>query len=207
MSRKSKLIGTEVNGFLVLDSYHKQSPTGKSSHTRYTVKCLSCGAVSDKESTNVLNGNAVCDCSKKVRPHAIQNKRLYNVYSMMKKRCYNEKDERYARYGGRGISICDEWLNSYDAFAEWALANGYDKGLTIDRVDNDGDYCPENCRWATAVQQQNNKSNNHRIEYGGRTMTAAEWGRVTGINPITIIKRVRRGWSAGEALGFITRVS
>lgn len=205
MSRKSKLIGTELNGFMVLDSYRKPSETGKSYHTQYVVRCILCGLVSENDSTNVLKGTAVCDCSKKVKPHTIQNKRLYNVYLLMKKRCYNPRDKRYSKYGGRGIRICDEWLDSYDSFAEWSLSNGYQEGLTIDRKDNDGDYSPSNCRWATAIQQQNNKSNNHRIEYDGKTMTAAEWGMATGIDPITIIKRLRRGWSAGEALGFVSK--
>lgn len=86
-----------------------------------------------------------------------QQPRLYRIWQGMKSRCYYTKNKCYDSYGGRGISICDEWLRSFNAFAEWALANGYRDNLSIDRIDVNGNYCHENCRWITMAEQQKNK--------------------------------------------------
>lgn len=91
-----------------------------------------------------------------------RNNRLYRIYYGMKTRCYNPNESTYHRYGGRGILICNEWLNSFEAFQEWALSHGYKNNLSIDRINNDGNYEPSNCRWATAKEQANNRSINKK---------------------------------------------
>ena len=113
--------------------------------------------------THILTYGKVtsCGCLRKERGmhyvHGGSHTRLYRIWKGMKNRCYNPKQTGYERYGGRGITICEEWLNNYDAFRTWAVASGYQDHLTIDRVDNDKGYSPDNCRWATYSEQIHNR--------------------------------------------------
>lgn len=116
--------------------------------------------------------------------------RLYNIWKCMNLRCEDGSRDYYDRYGGRGISVCDEWRD-FAKFSAWSYANGYDDGLTIDRIDNNGDYRPENCRWATPQQQALNTSKNVRIRIGDKEQTAVEWADETGISQYTIYYWVR----------------
>ena len=109
----------------------------------------------------------------------------------MKGRCYRKSMKRYERYGGRGISVCPEWKDSFETFKEWALSNGYSENLTLDRIDNNGDYCPSNCRWITNKEQQSNKSDNHLITYNGRTQTITQWAEELGMSGKSFEKRIR----------------
>lgn len=104
--------------------------------------------------------------------------RIYRIWRAMRHRCYNKNDTHYSIYGGRGIKVCQEWKDNFSIFKEWALNNGYQDDLTIDRIDSNGDYCPENCRWATYEQQANNTSKNKYIEYKGEIHTLSEWCKI-----------------------------
>lgn len=104
----------------------------------------------------------------------------------MKRRCDSESSENYTYYGGRGISYCEKW-NSFENFQKWALSNGYREDLTLDRIDNDGNYEPSNCRWATLKMQGNNKRNNKILKYKGKELTMSQWSDYLGI-PYTVIR-------------------
>lgn len=119
--------------------------------------------------------------------------RLYRIWQGMKRRCYDADDPGYNNYGARGITICDEWIDDYSTFREWANNNGYSNELTIDRIDNDKGYSPDNCRWATVKEQSNNTRHNHRVTYCGETHTLSEWGDILGISDDLIGQRLRKG--------------
>lgn len=132
--------------------------------------------------------------------HGQSRTRLYKIWEGMKQRCNNPHVERYSHYGGRGIKVCKEWADSFEAFYAWAMAHGYADNLQIDRIDNDGNYTPENCRWATRVENQSNTRQNVIIELNGERHTIAEWARITGISRSTINRRITAGKSPAEIL-------
>jgi hypothetical protein len=117
----------------------------------------------------------------------------------MKQRCLNPRTKAFDRYGGRGITVCGEWLN-FENFYAWAVSNGYKEGLTIERTDNDGNYEPGNCKFATMNEQSNNRKSNHLITYKGKTLTLAGWGKELGFSGLVILKRIMRGWSIEKAI-------
>jgi len=118
----------------------------------------------------------------------------------MKQRCKNKNSSYYHIYGGKGVSVCNEW-EDFESFFKWAMESGYKEGLTIDRINSDGNYEPSNCRWATQKEQQNNKSNNHVITYNGKTQTMKQWAEEIGMNYTTLVNRiVRNHWSVEKAL-------
>lgn len=127
------------------------------------------------------------------RTHGECGTRLYRIWHDIKQRCQNENYKQYSDYGGRGIRVCDEWQDSFEVFRDWALANGYEESLTIDRIDNDGNYEPENCRWATTKEQARNRRNSVLLEIGGVTKTLAEWAEVFHISYSTFTARYRNG--------------
>ena len=117
-------------------------------------------------------------------------------------RCYNKNAKDYPRYGGKGIKVCDRWRgrNGKDNFVEWALRNGYNDSLSIDRIDNEKGYMPSNCRWATASEQALNRRNNHLIEYMGKKKTLQEWSDLYGVPKHAIRQRIKGGWNIGDAI-------
>ena len=138
--------------------------------------------------------------SKNYKLHGGKGEHLYEVWCTIKQRCLNPNNKNYAYYGGRGITICGEWLNNYPAFKKWAIENGYkDNGeLSIDRIDNDGNYEPNNCRWVDRITQANNKSNNIIITYNGKSQTLQKWSEETGIKADTLYYRYHIGKTPEE---------
>ena len=126
--------------------------------------------------------------------------RLANIYHSMKLRCYKEDSVNYALYGARGITICDEWLTNPEAFYAWAVEHGYADNLTIDRIDNNKGYSPENCRWITVKEQANNRRSNISITYKERTQTLKQWCEELGLPYVPTYKRiVLRHWDVERA--------
>ena len=130
----------------------------------------------------------------------LTNTRIYNIWKSMKQRCYDTKAISFPNYGGRGISICDEWRNDFMFFYDWAMANGYKENLSIDRIDFNGNYEPSNCRWATKNEQAQNKRNNIVLELNGERHTISEWSRITGIKSGALQGRKYAGWSDEKTL-------
>lgn len=126
--------------------------------------------------------------------------RLHGIYYGMRYRCYRTQHAEFHRYGGRGITICDEWLGSYQAFYDWAMANGYRDDLSIDRIDNDKGYSPDNCRWATRKEQQNNCSNSVKVEIDGVVKTLRQWSEEKGIYFNTLYKRYKKGIKGADLI-------
>lgn len=132
--------------------------------------------------------------------HGGKGSRLFGIWGGMKQRCSNPRRERWAKYGGRGIKVCVQWEKSFESFRDWAMANGYADSKTIDRRDNDADYCPDNCRWVDGVDQARNKSTSRKITFDGQTLTVIEWAKRTGINYSTLQWRYSKGLSVEQML-------
>lgn len=132
--------------------------------------------------------------------HGGTGTRLYSIFLNMKQRCYNPSTPKYHNYGGRGITICPEWLSDFGLFKNWSIENGYAENLTIDRIDNDKNYSPFNCRWITNSDQQLNKRTNRKVSFNGESKTLSEWAREKGIETKTLESRLNTGWEIGSAL-------
>lgn len=169
-----------------------------SNKVNWLCKC-ECGKYSKVISSDLTKkGTKSCGCLTK--KHGLTHHRLYYIWQDMKARCYNLKQQRYNRYGGRNIVVCDEWLNNFKSFYDWAMNNGYRDDLTIDRINNDGNYEPNNCRWATLIEQHNNTSRNRHLLYNGENLTIAEWSRKLNMTRNLIRDRLQAGWSVEKAL-------
>lgn len=128
------------------------------------------------------------------------NTKLYGVWKTMKQRCYDSNKQHYECYGGRGIVVCDEWKTDFLAFYNWALNNGYKEGLTIDRINNDGNYEPSNCRWVSQKEQSKNRRTNVYLTFNGETHTISDWSELLGVNPQTLQNRKYLGWTDEQIL-------
>lgn len=132
--------------------------------------------------------------------HGESRTRLYKLWMWMRKRCRDKTDPKNYRYGGRGITVCDEWENSYLAFKEWSMSHGYSEELTLDRIDNDGNYSPDNCRWVSRKVQNNNRSDNILITYMGKTQSLHAWTDELNLPYHEVWQRIYRcGWSIEDA--------
>lgn len=132
--------------------------------------------------------------------HSADEKRLHSVWSDMKRRCKNPSRKNYPHYDGRGITVCPEW-EDFNNFYEWAIANGYSQGLSLDRINNNGNYEPDNCKWSTVKEQNDNRSCTVKFTYNGETRTLTEWSELYGLKYGLLYDRIfREGLSFEEAI-------
>ena len=174
--------------------------TDKYGHAIWLCECQNCGSRKEVFGKHLLDGSTrSCGCLHHNYGHHMTDTRIYAIWCTMKARCNRPNSHKYQSYGGRGITVCEEW-QEFLPFYEWAMANGYCENLTIDRIDNNGDYCPENCRWVTRKAQANNTRRNCVIEFNEEIHTLKEWSEITGISYSTLLHRKARGWSTEKIL-------
>lgn len=170
----------------------------------YWLCVCDCGREKVVRGSHLTSGNVKsCGCLRREvldsTTHGLSRSRLYNIWASIKKRCLCLNNKDYNRYGGRGITVCDEWMK-FEPFKNWAISNGYDDALTIDRIDNNSDYCPENCRWITSKYQSRNRRNNKTITYNGETHCISEWAEIKGLSHSVISARIKKGWVIEKVL-------
>lgn len=186
----------------------------KNNETMWECKC-DCGNITIVSTSN-LRANRIlsCGCLKLQRllerstTHNQRHTHLYEVWKSLRQRCNNPKHASYYNYGGRGIAVCDEWNKSFQAFYDWSYANGYSTEnqkdeklkLTIDRINNDGNYEPSNCRWVDRKTQARNMRTTKFITFKGQTKSIPEWCELYGINRNSFDVRIKCGWSIEDAL-------
>lgn len=182
-------------------------PVSRTAAGNVVWECIcDCGNKSTAQGSMLKNGSIrSCGCQivpgvkKANTTHGMRYKRLYRTWINMKSRCLNNKHKSYSDYGGRGISVCEEWIISFQAFMEWALSNGYKDTLTIERIDTNGNYVSSNCRWATTKEQGSNKRNIRFLVIKGESRSISEWAELSGISKSTIRSRLQIGLK-GESL-------
>lgn len=170
-------------------------------------KCIcKCGNTTVVAGNDLIRGTTKsCGCRKRETKnvkHGMRYTRLYRIWWGICKRCYNSNCKEFKNYGGRGIFMCDEWKNDFRNFYQWAQQSGYDDTLCIDRIDNDGNYSPENCRWTTPKQQANNRRNTVYFEHDDVSHSLTEWAKIKGINRDTAYSRYWRMMKKGETPTF-----
>lgn len=186
---KINRIGQKFGKLLVIDECKERDKYGQ---VKYKCIC-DCGNTTYVKSCHLVSGHTKSCCCLSGKNHNKSHTRLYNILDSMKQRCYNSNNNNYINYGGRGITICDEWLNDFMAFYNWAYENGYDDTLTIDRIDNNKSYSPTNCRWVDRKVQANNTRHNVLLTYDGKTQNMKQWSKELDISYSTLCNRYYKG--------------
>lgn len=208
--KRISYIGLRSGRLVVIDE--KQAPKGSSSYHKMAVCKCDCGNIIEVRGTRIANKTIQsCGCiaiekhTKRLTKHKMYGTRIYRIWSGMKARCFRKALPEYSRYGGRGITVCKEWKNDFETFHQWAMANGYREDLTIDRINNNGNYEPTNCRWVTSKEQSRNTSKNKLLNYKGETHCASYWAEKLNLNYYTLLTHLRKGMSVKNALEYQRR--
>ena len=200
------IVGTQIGIYNVLYECDYKTNDG---HKKYHVKCTQCGFETDMRKTDIKKPKV---CNHKNRggfyinyKATFQNQRIHTILKQMRDRCYNPKCEDYKWYGGKGIKIYEEWLSNSPSFEKWALENGYEDNLTIDRINENKDYCPENCRWISLEDNVRYKSTTRLLEVDGEVHSGKEWDRILGLTTNTINTYVRTQ-GIEDTINFIKKI-
>lgn len=198
----SKFIDLTGKKFAML-TVVSRSENSSRGEARWNCVC-ECGNTTTVSGKNLKMG-AVKSCGCLLRrphdTHHLSNTKLYRIWNAMLQRCNNKNYSAYKYYGAKGVSICKEWANNFLAFYEWSIANGYSDELTIDRIDYNGNYSPDNCRWVDRKVQANNRTFCKMIEYNGKTQTLMQWCEELGLNYKRVHSRLYRlGWTFEKAI-------
>ena len=197
LRKQRNLIGKKFGKLLAIEMLGNNG----GGHYKTKVRC-DCGNEFVTRDTELIHNRRtqckICGCN--FTKHRKTNTRLFNIWQSMKQRCSNKNNQDYYNYGARGIKVCDEWKNDFMIFYNWAIDNGYQDNLTIDRIDYNGNYEPSNCRWATNLQQANNKKNNVYIVYKNKKYTIAELARKYNLEYETFRYRIHHGWDIEKAI-------
>ena len=204
MSRFNDLTGKRFGKLICLRRVESDKP----GVTKWLCQC-DCGNKHVVRAGNLKSGDVrSCGCivTKGRVKHGESRERLYHRWLGMKQRCYDPNVREYKHYGERGIKVCDEWLHDYKAFKAWAYANGYDDSLpgtecSLDRIDNNGNYEPSNCRWVDMKTQRNNSRQNRYITINGETKTVSQWADIYGLKESTVFTRIHRSYPLDEVFG------
>lgn len=206
MSEPLNLVGQKIGRLTVIEYLGLRKRKDGRHYSWFLCEC-ECGCMTEKKGTTLLSGKVKsCGCYRKDKMHELYYKggksKLYDVWRMMKSRCLDSSNPHYHNYGGRGITICNEWLGKtgYENFRKWAESHGYKDGLTLDRNDNNKGYSPENCSWQTMEYQSNHKRNNRYIEMNGVTKTLAMWCKEYGAEYSRTRYRINHGYTLFDAL-------
>lgn len=201
---QNDLTGKKFGRLTVLKRVEKLS----NGHSKWLCIC-DCGNIRVAFDTNLKKSYEVsCGCVRRekyiseAKYKGASKDDLYKIWASMIKRCYNPKATNYPYYGGRGIRVCDDWIdkkNGYFLFKGWALTHGYEEGLSIERVNYDGDYTPDNCTWIPRKEQMKNTRRTHKLTYKGRTMCLTDWAIELNMNRGTLTDRLARGMTVEEA--------
>lgn len=206
MKAMADLTGMKFGRWTVLKFAEARcTPCGK---RRLMWECqCECGTVRLVEGSRLTGGySKSCGCligdynKENKTKHGKRNTKLYKTWISMKDRCSNPNTEAFKDYGKRGIKVCDEWASDFGKFYDWSIKNGYKNGLTIDRINVNGNYEPSNCRWSTMKEQNNNRRSNHYITYKGKTQTISQWETELGFKKDILSSRLSLGWSVEKAI-------
>ena len=207
MGKFQDLTGQKFGRLKILKLAYKKIRNDKKSSRCYWLCQCDCGNTSIVLTDLLKSGHTQsCGCIAKEKrlkaltKHNLSNTRLYNIWCGIKSRCYNKNFIEYKNYGGRGITICNEWKNDFQNFYDWSMTNGYTDDLSIDRIDVNGNYEASNCRWVTQKQQCRNMRKSHYLTYNNETLTVAEWAEKLNIKYSTLIARCYKNWTEEEIL-------